>query len=126
MEDLFEVQVEMTFSAAHRLREYGTKCENIHGHNWTVVAVVRSSKLNSKGVCIDFRELKQSLGEVLDRLDHHDLNELPVFRKQNPSAENIARYVYKELSKKINSRRIKLARIKVAESRGCWATYQKR
>lgn len=126
MKDLFEIEVELSFSAAHRLREYGTNCENLHGHNWTVVAAVRGPKLNRLGVCIDFRELKKALGEILDELDHKNLNTIPPFNKINPSAENIARFVYEKLSKKIKSKTARVARVKIAESRGCWAIYSRK
>jgi 6-pyruvoyltetrahydropterin/6-carboxytetrahydropterin synthase len=125
MKEIFEVEVERHFSAAHRLREYGTRCENVHGHNWNVVAVVRGSRLNRLGVCMDFRELKKALDEVLDDLDHRDLNTVPPFDKINPSAENIARFVYEKLAKKLRPARVKVARVKVAESAGCWASYSR-
>ena len=125
MKEVFEVHVEATFSAAHRLREYGTKCENLHGHNWTVVAVVRSPRLDGRGVCVDFRDLRTALADVLEELDHNDLNAIAYFKKNNPSAEHIARYIYGNLSKKIKAKGVKLARIKVAESRGCWAVYSR-
>jgi 6-pyruvoyltetrahydropterin/6-carboxytetrahydropterin synthase len=123
MKEIFEIEVESQFSAAHRLREYGTKCENLHGHNWNVVAVVQGAGLDSRGVCIDFRDLKKALAKVLDELDHKDLNAVPPFDKINPSAENIARFVYKKLAPKVRRSRTRLARVKVAESAGCWAVY---
>lgn len=125
MKEIFEVEVERHFSAAHRLREYGTKCENLHGHNWNVVAVVRGSRLNELGVCMDFRDLKNTLDEVLDELDHKDLNTIPPFDKLNPSAENIAKFVYGRLAAKLKRSGMKVTRVKVAESAGCWASYSR-
>jgi 6-pyruvoyltetrahydropterin/6-carboxytetrahydropterin synthase len=126
MKETFETEVESHFSAAHRLRGYGTKCENLHGHNWDVVAVVQSAALDRRGVCIDFRDLKRALGDVLDELDHKDLNTIPPFDRINPSAENIARFVFNRLAPKVKGKRAKLARVRVAESAGCWAVYSRK
>jgi 6-pyruvoyltetrahydropterin/6-carboxytetrahydropterin synthase len=126
MKETFEIEVESHFSAAHRLRGYGTKCENLHGHNWNVVAVVQSAALDSRGVCIDFRDLRKALGEVLDELDHTHLNAVPPFDRINPSAENISRFVYRKLAPKVKGKRTRLARVRVAESAGCWAVYSRK
>jgi len=125
MKEIFEVEVERHFSAAHRLREYGTKCENLHGHNWNVAAVVRGSRLNRLGVCMDFRDLKKALDDVLDELDHKDLNAVPPFDRINPSAENIAKFVYEKLAAKLKPAGMKVARVSVAESMGCRASYSR-
>jgi 6-pyruvoyltetrahydropterin/6-carboxytetrahydropterin synthase len=125
MKEIFEVEVERHFSAAHRLREYGTRCENIHGHNWNVAALVRGSGLNSLGVVMDFRDLKKALDEVLDELDHRDLNTVPPFDRINPSAENIAKFVYEKLSEKLKPAGMSVARVKVSESMGCRAVYSR-
>ena len=123
MKQFFEIEVEQQFSAAHRLRGSGAKCENLHGHNWNVVAVVRGERLDRLGMVMDFKVLRQALLDVLEELDHRDLNALPAFEKVNPSAENIARFVYDRLARKIVARGVRLERIRVAESDGCWATY---
>ena len=90
---MYEVRVEADFSAAHFLRDYHGKCENLHGHNYKVDAHVRGSKLNEGGMLLDFTELKRVLKDVCRRIDHCNLNDIAVF-DQNPSAERIARYIY--------------------------------
>ena len=93
---MFEVRVETNFSAAHFLRDYNGKCENLHGHNYTVLAHVKGATLGSGGMLIDFAKLKKALRAVCDELDHTNLNEYAVFL-QNPSAERIAKYIYDAL-----------------------------
>lgn len=90
---MFEVRVEADFAAAHFLRDYNGKCENLHGHNYKVYAHVRGSKLNEGGMLMDFSKLKTALRSVCKQLDHTNLNDKSVF-DQNPSAERIAMYIY--------------------------------
>ena len=90
---MFEVRVEADFAAAHFLRDYNGKCENLHGHNYKVLAHVRGEKLNEGGMLMDFSFLKTALRTVCKELDHTNLNDMQIF-DQNPSAERIAVYIY--------------------------------
>lgn len=90
---MFEVRVEADFAAAHFLRDYNGKCENLHGHNYKVYAHVRGEKLNEGGMLMDFTQLKGALRTVCKSIDHTNLNDLEVF-DQNPSAERIAMFIY--------------------------------
>ena len=90
---MFEVRVTADFAAAHFLKDYNGKCENLHGHNYKVYAHVRGPKLNEGGMLLDFSKLKEALRQVCKQLDHTNLNDLAVF-EQNPSAERIAMYIY--------------------------------
>jgi 6-pyruvoyltetrahydropterin/6-carboxytetrahydropterin synthase len=93
---MFEVSVEADFAAAHFLKDYHGKCENLHGHNYRVRAYVRGMELDQGGMLVDFGILKTALRTVCNKLDHTNLNDLPIFH-QNPSAERIAEYVFHEL-----------------------------
>lgn len=90
---MFEVRVEADFSAAHFLRDYNGKCENLHGHNYKVYAHVKGEKLNEGGMLLDFTKIKGTLRSVCKKLDHTNLNDMEVF-DQNPSAERIAMFIY--------------------------------
>jgi 6-pyruvoyltetrahydropterin/6-carboxytetrahydropterin synthase len=114
-----------SFSAGHQLKGYKGKCESLHGHNFRVEAMVAGGKLDKIGLLIDFKILKKILGEVLEKLDHKHLNQLPPFSKKNPSAENIAEYVFKELAKKLPDK-VKLCEVWVWESDQAGACYSKR
>lgn len=98
---MYEVSVEDTFAAAHNLRNYKGKCENLHGHNYKVRVVVAGKELDSVGLVYDFVQLKQVIQGVLRSLDHKYLNELPPFDKINPSAENLARHIYDEATRQL-------------------------
>ena len=93
---MFEVRVEADFSAAHFLRDYNGKCENLHGHNYKVYAHVRGEKLNEGGMLLDFTFIKGALRSVCKELDHTNLNDMEIF-DQNPSAERIAMYIYNRI-----------------------------
>ena len=123
MAGVFEVYVKTHFSAAHRLEGYAGDCARAHGHNWIVEAYVKCTELDQIGIGIDFRDIKQAVREVLFNLDHFDLNELEPFREVNPSSENIAKYIYQELSKKLNTHSAKVSRVKVCETPGAGAYY---
>lgn len=90
---MFEVRVEDDFAAAHFLRDYHGKCENLHGHNYKVFVHVRGNKLNEGGMLLDFSQLKSCLKEVLKKIDHSNLNDMSIF-EQNPSAERIAKFIF--------------------------------
>jgi 6-pyruvoyltetrahydropterin/6-carboxytetrahydropterin synthase len=96
---MFEVSVDETFSAGHALRGYKGKCENPHGHNYKVRLTVQGPQLDSIGLLFDFVHLKQVLHGVIDGMDHKYLNDQAPFIELNPSAENIAKYLYDEVSR---------------------------
>ena len=117
---MYEIEVFLNFSAAHRLRKYKGKCENVHGHNWKVGVALSSEKLNEIGIVADFREVKKAVRGVLRELDHTDLNTLKYFKKDNPTSENLARHIYEQLKKK----KIKPLYVSVWEADDSKATYR--
>lgn len=120
---MYEIEIEKEFSAAHFLRGYPGDCSNVHGHNWVVTAVVRAEALDDLGMAVDFRTLRGALDGVLDTLDHAFLNELEPFSERNPTSENIARYIFDELSRAVDSEAVAVAKVSVRESPGATATY---
>ncbi|HLA00534.1 MAG TPA: 6-carboxytetrahydropterin synthase QueD [Thermodesulfovibrionales bacterium] len=120
---MFELMVETTFSAAHQLKGYRGKCERLHGHNWKVQVHVIAEKLNEIDIAIDFHEMKSLTNEVVSALDHSVLNEIFPFTEKNPSSENIAKWVYDSLRKKIQNETIQLSAVTVWESENASATY---
>jgi 6-pyruvoyltetrahydropterin/6-carboxytetrahydropterin synthase len=119
---MYQVSVEGHFDAAHYLRDYGGKCENLHGHRFKVVVSLKATKLNKIGLAYDFVELKRHLGEVLVRFDHTSLNDVPPFDEINPSSENIAVTVYEQLKGRFSGG-VTLSRVDVWESPESRVTY---
>ncbi|QWR78482.1 6-carboxytetrahydropterin synthase QueD [Candidatus Magnetomonas plexicatena] len=120
---MFELSVESTFAAAHQLRGYKGKCEALHGHNWRVQVVVQADKLNEIDIAIDFHDIKKLTNDVTSQLDHAFLNDIFPFTQINPSSENIAKWVYDTLRKKISTEHVRLLSVTVWESETSAATY---
>jgi 6-pyruvoyltetrahydropterin/6-carboxytetrahydropterin synthase len=95
---MYEVTVEAEFAAGHFLRNYRGKCENPHGHNYKVLITLCGQELDAAGLLLDFKQLKQVMRPVVERLDHQMINEIAPFTEVNPSAENLAQYFYRETS----------------------------
>lgn len=122
---MFELTTIVEFEAAHCLPDYPGKCNRLHGHNWKVEVTIAGEKLDRLGMLIDFRELKQEVNKIIDTLDHYYLNELEPFQQINPTAENIAYYIYTKLSVSLNNKNglcVKL--VKVWESPHSAAVYK--
>lgn len=113
---MFTVSVREHFDAAHYLKEYQGKCENLHGHRFEVVAALEVPELNNIGLAFDFVELKRHLREILARFDHVCLNEIEPFKGSTPSSENIALAVFDELKPRIPESVARIAHIEVWES----------
>ena len=120
---MYEVAVEQEFDAAHYLRGYQGKCENVHGHRFRVVARARAKGTDEIGMAYDFTSLRQQLGQVVSRFDHVCLNDIPPFDKANPSSENIASTIFKELQPILKGTRSSLSSIQVWESPHSSVTY---
>jgi 6-pyruvoyltetrahydropterin/6-carboxytetrahydropterin synthase len=125
---MFEVTVEQTFAAGHALREYKGKCENVHGHNYRVQITVSGDRLNRIGLLVDFVELKRLLREIIARLDHQFINDLEPFTTINPSAENMAKYFYDEMTRGLEAGEsdvpVHITRVKVWETDTSIAVYR--
>ncbi len=122
---MFEITIEETFAAGHALRNYHGKCENVHGHNYRCQVSVEGEQLDEIGLLVDFVELKKVVHGVLDRMDHQWLNDFPPFDKLNPSAENMARYIYDEVSAGLKPRPgVKVSSVKLWETDTASAIYR--
>ena len=122
---MFEVCVEKTFASAHALRNYKGKCENVHGHNYRVQVTVQGERLDSNGLLLDFVDLKRNMNRVVEYLDHRFINELPPFTEINPSAENLAKYFYDEMSTSLVSAvPVRIAEVRIWETDTSIAVYR--
>jgi 6-pyruvoyltetrahydropterin/6-carboxytetrahydropterin synthase len=105
-----------TFAASHQLRGYkGADLEPLHGHNFRIEAFLSAVALPGSGLVMDFVELEAALKEIVQPYDHRHVNEIPPFDRENPTTENMARFFYEELSKKLPAG-VSLRRIRVWEA----------
>ncbi|AEF94204.1 queuosine biosynthesis protein QueD [Desulfotomaculum nigrificans CO-1-SRB] len=125
---MYQLTVNSKFSAAHSLCGYPGDCARLHGHTWNVQVKVKGNNLDHLGMLVDFKAIKKLLAEVVDQLDHSFLNEIPGFGQDgmNPTAENLAYYIYKKLKNPIAGIRegVTLQEISVWESPDAYATYR--
>ena len=115
--------VESGFAAAHQLKEYEGKCENLHGHNWRVQVMVKTDRLNSIGLGIDFKILKNILNMIVSQLDHTVLNNITPFKTKNPSSENLACFIFEEFLKRLEKETLQMDWVRVWESNTAFAQY---
>lgn len=120
---MYELKIVTNFSAAHRLENFYGKCESLHGHNWKVEVFLLGNRLDDAGLVKDFGVVKAKAREVLAELDHAYLNELPAFTQQNPSSENLARYLFERLGAVLNGDGVRVSRVSVWESDTSCASY---
>ena len=122
---MYEVMIEEEFSAAHALRGYRGKCENMHGHNWKVEVYVRGEQLDQAGMLVDFSELKAATRRVMKYLDHQNLNELKPFdNEMNPSSEHLAGFILHKVAEEISDARVTVYKVRVWETPSACATYE--
>jgi 6-pyruvoyltetrahydropterin/6-carboxytetrahydropterin synthase len=125
-EEVYRVQVEEEFSSSHQLRNYGGKCEELHGHNFRVRAEVEGNRLDpDTGLLLDFKELRGNLRSILQELDHKHLNELPAFEQVSPSSENLARHIYLRLEEALSGGGVRLRKVSIQEKEGSRATFMR-
>ncbi len=103
---------EFTFEAAHRLPHVpaGHKCARLHGHSFRVELICEGPIDPKTGWLVDFAEIKSAFAPLLDRLDHHYLNEVPGL--ENPTAEHIAQWIWNHLKPSL----FELSQVNVAET----------
>ena len=124
LQSLYKLRITDDFSSSHQLRHYEGKCEELHGHNFQVRVEVVGTRLEPEtGILLDFKELKQKLNSVLQTLDHRHLNELEPFLQENPSSENLAKYIYTQLKSLLSQYPVRLAEVSVAEKESSEAIY---
>ncbi len=120
---LYEITVEVSFSASHQLRDDKGKVEPLHGHNFRVQASVASLELDELGLVVDFLALEAMLKEVISPFDHRHLNDLPPFDELNPSTEHMARFFYDKLQDKLTSLGLGVRFVRVWEAPTFSASY---
>jgi len=123
---MYEVTVEDSFAAGHYLRNYKGKCENPHGHNYKIRVTLAGKDLDKAGLLLDFKDLREVMKHVIERLDHRMINDVAPFTELNPSAENLAKYFYDETNgrlRQVTSGRVHVKDVTVFETESTTAKY---
>ena len=138
---MYFLSTESSFDAAHFLKDYEGKCSNIHGHRWRVKAEIMgrvlSEDIQTRGMLVDFGDLKANLKSVCDALDHSLIYETGSLRTETidalreegfrmnefpcrPTAENLAAYI----CGKMQERGYRVKRVEVYETPANCAAYE--
>lgn len=118
---MYKVRIEADFAAAHWLKDYHGKCENLHGHNYRVLVYAKGESLGEGGMLLDFGIIKKTLKKILDdTYDHKNLNDDSRFMN-NPSAERIAKALFDDMKKALPDAPI--YRVDVYETQTSRASY---
>ncbi len=123
---MYEISAKFSISSAHFLREYEGKCKELHGHNWKITVRVSGEKLKDNGMLVDFGDLKKLMKSVEEELDHKCLNDVEIFKAKNPTAENIAEYIYLRMSRLLvesGNGHAAVSCVSVFETENCEAVY---
>jgi len=121
---IYTLTVKDHFDAAHHLYDYPGECRDLHGHTWDIEVSVESTQLCELGMVYDFALLKKDLKAVLLRYDHKYLNEIEPFDKLSPTAENLARVIFEQLSEIVAQDGVKVLEVAVWESPIAKLTYR--
>ena len=113
---MYTLTTMVEFSSAHTLVGHSGPCKKMHGHNWKVEVEITGEKLDKIGMVVDFKEIRKVTNLVVDELDHEFLNNLEPFSEDNPTAENIARYIFTKLSEEFSNKNVKVNSIKLWET----------
>ena len=112
----YTLKVVSDFAAAHRIVSYPGECSRLHGHNWKLEVEVTATALDDAGMAIDFKAVRAAARSVTDQLDHYHLNELDMFKTINPTAENIAAFIHRELSGMLNTGTVRVRAVTLWET----------
>ncbi|MFH1046293.1 MAG: 6-carboxytetrahydropterin synthase QueD [Candidatus Omnitrophota bacterium] len=123
---MYVIKVQSSFNAAHNLRGYRGKCEKLHGHNWKVEVEISSAALDKNGMVLDFHVVKKQINRVLVKLDHSYLNSLAYFKKNNPTSEKIAEFIFFELKKLLKKKPCLLQAVWVWETETAAAIFSEK
>ncbi|HID48288.1 MAG TPA: 6-carboxytetrahydropterin synthase QueD [Chromatiales bacterium] len=123
MAAVYTLKILTDFAAAHYLREYQGVCSRLHGHNWKVEVRVKARQLDKVGMAIDFKDIKAAARDLLRGLDHYNLNDLPPFDTVNPTAENLAAFLYRELAQRLNTSTVQVDAVTLWETDRACVTY---
>ena len=118
---MFSISVERHFQASHQLTLPDGSKEPVHFHDWVVIASLSSEKLNDMGIVMDFRALKAMIDKTVADFNNEALESIAYFQQKNPSAENVARYIYEKLLIELPEG-VKLQNVRIMEEPGCSAT----
>jgi 6-pyruvoyltetrahydropterin/6-carboxytetrahydropterin synthase len=124
-QSLYTLKSVISFDSAHQLLGYDGPCARVHGHTYKLEVEIQGKQLDHLGMVIDCYDVKKHLKPIVDQIDHYHLNDLPQFQNVNPTAENIAAWIYDQISEKLNSETIRVKAVTLWETERFSVRYEK-
>jgi len=126
MSGKYTIGISDHFDSAHFLKNYPGACSNLHGHTWKVDILISCEELDKIGMSIDFKILKKMLKNILNKYDHHLINDIEPFNNINPTAESLSREIYIQLKSQIKKEypNTKLESVTIWESPKAFAKFE--
>jgi len=121
---MFELSIETEFCAAHAIVIAGER-EPLHGHNWRLTVTVGGAELDGDGLLVDFHALERLVGGVVAPMHNRTLNDVAPFDRVNPTAEELARHIYRRVDEGLPDG-VAVIAVRVTEAPGCAAVYRNR
>jgi 6-pyruvoyltetrahydropterin/6-carboxytetrahydropterin synthase len=121
---LFTVTVNTVFVAGHQLK-FASTAESYHIHDWQVETAVVGEHLDENGLLLDFNDLKKTIDDIVLPFSDRALEDFDCFKDMNTSAENVAKYIYDSVKKKL-PKGVKLLYVEVTEAPCCKAKYNEK
>ena len=119
-DSIFYLTKTFTFDSAHNLINYKGKCEKLHGHTYKLDVTVKGT-LNDEDMVVDFVDFKKIVkNKVVDVLDHSYINDI----LKQPSAENIALWIWNQLFQILKTDNYELYEVKVWETKSSFVTFR--
>ena len=100
---LYTLKVVVSFDSAHQLLGYDGPCSRVHGHTYKLEVEIQGKKLNHLGLLMDCYDVKKYVSPIVAQIDHFHLNDLEPFKTVNPSAENIAAWLFDRISESLDT-----------------------
>ena len=126
----YTVLKEFGFAAGHHIPDHPGKCRHLHGHNYRTRVFLRADELDPMGMVYDFGRLKALMNEVVGPFDHRVINDIAPFDQMNPTAENLAAFIFTEVERRLAedetaAGRVEMAKVELWENDSCCAIFER-
>lgn len=118
MTHVVNLECEFRYEAAHWLPNVadGHQCGRLHGHSYHLIVVVSGPVRDNDGFVCDFADIKQPVKVLIDKLDHHCLNDIIA----NPTVEWQLVWLWEQLKPTLPG----LSELRLRETSNNTATYR--
>ncbi len=112
----YEISLDVFFNARHAVVSDGTQGV-VHAHSYRLAATFRAQILSKEeAFAVGYQELRERIKQVASAYNNTFLNDLPPFRKIQPTTEALSAVIYQQVQRLIKKLPVELVRVTVYES----------